>query len=341
MEKNKARNADIFFQLTKRHLLVFFKNKIRVFYTLLVPVIIFVVYLLFLRDLELGGIKSALVQMGLEKPEWKSMTDALMQDAAFWKQMETLVDSWMICGIIGLSAITVSLQTNTVIVEDKQNGVNRDFASSPIHKNLIIGSYFFYNFIVTALICAVFLLICLIYLAAAGEFVITFAGFLTVLCVLFYSTVSATLLTVFICSAVKTEGTMASIVAIFSTAIGFLIGAYMPLGMLPTWVQGICGFIPGTYTCSLLRYGFMSTPIETLTQYVTQTLGFEHAAEMIGTITNSFGYNLNFFGVTVTPQYQAVALAVFIVVFVFLNVGFGNKLAAVLGMGKKKKKKNK
>ena len=339
MEKSKARNADIFFQLTKRHLLVFFKNKIRVFYTLLVPVIIFVVYLLFLRDLEIGGIKSALVQMGLEKPEWKSMTDALMQDAVFWKQVETLVDSWMICGIMGLSAITVSLQTNTVIVEDKQNGVNRDFASSPIHKSLIVGSYFFYNFIVTALICALFLVICLIYLAAVGEFVITFANFLTVLSVLFYSTVSATLLTVFICSAVKTEGTMASIVAIFSTAIGFLIGAYMPLGMLPTWVQGICGFIPGTYSCSLLRYGFMATPIESLTQYVTQTLGFEHAAEMLGTITNSFGYNLNFFGVTVTPQYQAVALAVFIVVFVFLNVGFGNKLAAVLGMGKKKKKK--
>ena len=37
--KAKTRNVDIFFQLTRRHLLVFFKNKIRLMYTLLVPVI--------------------------------------------------------------------------------------------------------------------------------------------------------------------------------------------------------------------------------------------------------------------------------------------------------------
>ena len=51
MKKNNTRNADIFFQLTKRHLLVFFGNKVRVMYTLLVPVIIFAVYIFFLRDL--------------------------------------------------------------------------------------------------------------------------------------------------------------------------------------------------------------------------------------------------------------------------------------------------
>lgn len=327
-KKNKTRNADIFFQLTKRHLLVFFKNKIRVLYTLLVPVIIFAVYLLFLRDLELSTVKATLLEMNIV------MTDAL------YLQITTLVDSWMISGIIGLSAITVSLQTNTVIVEDKQNGVNRDFASSPIHKNLLIGSYFFYNFIVTTLICFVFLLICLIYLAAMGEFAITFVDFLTVLAVMIYSTISSTLMTVFICSAVKTEGTMASIVAVFSTAIGFLIGAYMPLGMLPVWVQGICGLIPGTYSCALLRYGFMSTPIAALSEYVTGTLHLENGAALIETLTSNFGYNLNFFGVTVDAQFQAVVIAIFIVAFTLLNVGFGNKLAAVLGAGKNKKKRN-
>lgn len=327
-KKNKTRNADIFFQLTKRHLLVFFKNKIRVLYTLLVPVIIFAVYLLFLRDLELSTVKATLLEMNIV------MTDAL------YLQITTLVDSWMISGIIGLSAITVSLQTNTVIVEDKQNGVNRDFASSPIHKNLLIGSYFFYNFIVTTLICFVFLLICLIYLAAMGEFAITFVDFLTVLAVMIYSTISSTLMTVFICSAVKTEGTMASIVAVFSTAIGFLIGAYMPLGMLPVWVQGICGLIPGTYSCALLRYGFMSMPIAALSEYVTGTLHLENGAALIETLTSNFGYNLNFFGVTVDAQFQAVVIAIFIVAFTLLNVGFGNKLAAVLGAGKNKKKRN-
>ena len=48
----KASSLELFFQLTRRHFLVFFKNKVRLFYTLLVPVIIFCVYVLFLRALE-------------------------------------------------------------------------------------------------------------------------------------------------------------------------------------------------------------------------------------------------------------------------------------------------
>ena len=329
MPKNKANNADIFFQLTKRHLLVFFGNKVRVMYTLLVPVIIFVVYIFFLRDLEMLTIQNELIKMGIS------------DDATMWHYCETLVDSWMISGIIGLSTITVALQANTIIVEDKQNGVNRDFASSPINKNVLIASYFFYNFIVTALVCFVFYVICLIYLAVMGEFLITFANVMTVLAVMLYSTVSATLMTVFICSFVKTEGTMMSIVAVFSTAIGFLIGAYMPLGMLPVWVQGVCGFIPGTYSCALLRYGFMANPLNDLTHYVTEVLQLEGGAELINTLTGNFGYNLNFFGNTVSAPFQALAIAVFIIIFLSLNKGVGNNLATVLGMKKKKKKKSK
>ena len=327
MTKNNAKNVDIFFQLTKRHLLVFFGNKVRVMYTLLVPVIIFVVYIFFLRDLEMLTIQNELIKMGIA------------DDAKMWHYCQTLVDSWMISGIIGLSTITVALQANTIIVEDKQNGVNRDFASSPIHKNVLISSYFFYNFIVTALVCFVFFLICLIYLAVMGEFLITFANVMTVFAVMLYSTVSATLMTVFVCSFVKTEGTMMSIVAVFSTAVGFLIGAYMPLGMLPVWVQGICGFIPGTYSCALLRYGFMATPLNELTSYVTGVLQIENAEELIATMTSNFGYNLNFFGTTVSAQFQSLAIAIFIIVFLALNIGVGNNLATVLGMGKKRKKK--
>lgn len=329
MTKNNAKNVDIFFQLTKRHLLVFFGNKVRVMYTLLVPVIIFVVYIFFLRDLEMLTIQNELIKMGIA------------EDVTMWHYCQTLVDSWMISGIIGLSTITVALQANTIIVEDKQNGVNRDFASSPINKNVLISSYFFYNFIVTALVCFVFFLICLIYLAVMGEFLITFANVLTVFAVMLYSTVSATLMTVFVCSFVKTEGTMMSIVAVFSTAVGFLIGAYMPLGMLPVWVQGICGFIPGTYSCALLRYGFMANPLNDLTAYVTDVLQLEGGAELIETLTSNFGYNLNFFGTSVSAQFQSLAIAVFIIVFLALNIGVGNNLATVLGMSKKRKKNKK
>ena len=310
--KAKTRNVNIFFQLTRRHLLVFFKNKIRLMYTLLVPVIIFVVYIFFLRDLELTSVKSALAQIGVDKPELQDTVNVLMCDGGFWKRVSTLVDCWMISGILALSAITVSLQTNSVFVEDKQNGVNRDFASSPILRNILVTSYFFFNFIVTIVVCLAFLIICLIYLACMGEFALTFANFMTVLTVLLFSTVSSTLMTVFLCSFVKSEGPMA---------------------------QGICGFIPGTYSCALLRYGFLSGPIAGLTEYLSGTLQLTECAPLIANLTDTFGYNLNFFGISVNPQYQSLAIAVFIVVFLALNIGVGKQLASVLGLGKKRRKK--
>ena len=108
---------------------------------------------------------------------------------------------------------------------------------------------------------------------------------------------------------------MASIVAVFSTAMGFLIGAYMPLGMLPHWVQNFCAFIPGTYSCSLLRYSFMETPLNLLSDHVINVMQIENGAELIAELSGSFGYQLNFFG---------------------LNIVSGKKLADVLGGAKKK-----
>ena len=55
-----VKQSELFFQLVKRHLLVFFRNKIRMFFTLMVPFIIFVIYILFLRDLELNSVSTVL-----------------------------------------------------------------------------------------------------------------------------------------------------------------------------------------------------------------------------------------------------------------------------------------
>ena len=323
----KTRYFHIFLQLTRRHLLVFFRNKIRMFYTLMVPVIIFLVYIFFLRRMELSMIAANL-------PEGVTMTGEL------YSYLRTLVDSWMLAGISVLSVITVSLQTNNVLVEDKQNGVNRDFASSPVPKELLVASYFLFNFLVTSVIGLLFLLVCGVYLACLGEFMLTAADVLTVLAVFLFATVSTVLMTVLIASFVKREATMSSIVAVFSTAVGFLIGAYMPLGMMPDWVQGICAFIPGTYACSLLRYAFMKTPLLELSAYAQGlSLPAGTLESLLSQLSGTFGYDIGFFGVSVSPQYQALALAVYSVVFLALNIGLGKKLAEVLGIGKKKKKK--
>lgn len=339
MDSAKKRNFDIFLQLTKRHLLVFFKNKIRLMYTMMVPIIIFVVYILFLRGLEIDGVKSTFAQLGIDNPNLKDIAPKLLHDDSFWQHVKTLIDSWMISGIIGLTAIAVSLQANSVLVEDKENGVNRDFVSAPIPKVLLIASYFLYNFIVTTAISIVFVIICVIYLAILGELALTFLNILSIFGALVLSVIAATLLTIFICSFIKTEGTLASVIAVFSTAIGFLIGAYMPLSMMPNWVQGLCCFIPGTYSCGLLRYGFMSNPLLNLSNYLTANFSADIAGNIVPIVSNSFGYNLSFFGLTIKVPFQIIALVGSIILLAGLNILSSKNLASIFSLTNKKKKK--
>lgn len=319
MKKNSItiRKWDIFYQLTKRHFLVFFKNKIRVFYTLMVPLIILAVYVCFLRGLELQTVKNTLYELGI------TPNDEIL------KHINIIVDSWMLSGIIALSTITISIQTNNIIINDKENGVNRDFASSPIHRNYLIASYFVFNFLVTLLICFIVLLICLLYLAFMKEFSITFVDFITMIAVLCFTTMGSTLFTIFICSFINRESTLASIIAIFSAAAGFLIGAYMPLSMFPNWLSNLCCFFPGTYACSLMRYSFLLTPINNLVEYLENSNIIANYQDLVSSLTNGFGYNLEFFNMSISVSVSSAINFGFIIVFAALNIFSAKYLARI------------
>ena len=323
----KTRNNMNFTQLlmlTKRHLKVFFNNKMRVFYTLLVPIIIFAVYVFFLRSLELNSVQSALA-------EAFENNSAVLNDQFLMKQISGVVDSWMLSGIVSLSTLTVSLQTNNIFVEDKEDGINRDFISSPINQNVLIGSYFLFNFIVTFTTCLLVSLLTLIYLGATGEFFLTFLDFIYVIGALLIGTITSTLTTIFICLFIKKEGTLSSIIAIGATAAGFLIGAYMPITMLPKWVQNACAFFPGTYTTSIIRNAYSTTLFGDIKDYLLSMnyLSQAEAADFVLQLKNGVGYNISFFNIDVEIYYQILTVVIFILIFVVLNVFFAKEMTRI------------
>ena len=304
---------NILFNLVKRNFLVFLKNKIRLLYTLLVPIIIFIVYLIFLRSMEFEMIKSSLKDLGLVSgTEWIYPS---MEKSVF-----IIMDSWMMSGIIGISAITISIQTNNILVNDKENGVNRDFISSPINKKTLILSYFIFNFVITSILCLIFLAVCLVYLAIMGEFVVSFLDVLVMVGMTLFTVISCTLITIFICSFIKREPTLASIIAVFSSAIGFLVGAYMPLGLFPEVVENICCLIPGTHSVALMRYSFLNTPMNNFINEYQNKMNPTQFNNLMDQI-NKYGYNLKFFGGnTIVPWMQAVISVGVIVLFLILNL---------------------
>ncbi len=310
--------------LTKRHFLVFIKNPPIVLFTLMVPVVILIVYALFLRPMELSQIKPIL-------PE------ELLANKDDLRKVYGLVDTWMISGVLAVGCITVSLNTCNVQVKDKETGVNKDFISSPITSGSIMMSYFIFNMIVTFIVNLLVFFACVIYLAIYGAFLITALDFFALIGVLLLSTISASLITFFICSFISTESVLSSVVAIFSAGIGFVIGAYLPNSMLPKGIALLTTFFPGTYSAGLFRNYFMSSQVNQL-ENLLNTKYASVSKDVIENIKSNFSFDLDFFGTNVTPNAMALAIVVFIIIFLVLNLIFSS--SKYLNMGKVKKIKS-
>jgi len=322
--------------LIKRHFLVFIKNWTTVLFTLMVPIAILLVYVLFLRPMEVSQIKGAFEDYGAS---WDKL------DPNDQKQIYGLVDTWMMAGILSVTCFTVSLNTNTILVRDKERGTNKDFISSPIDSKLITISYFTFNMIVTFAINLIVYIICLFWLIGYGGVNTNLLpgiknGF-ALLGVIILSTINASLQTFFICSFIKTESTMASITAIFSTIIGFLNGAYLPISMMPTSIQYLTEFFSGAYSAGLLRHYFMESPLENTLKMLTDTYGGEYSKIANELANESFPSTLEFFGQEVSTMWMSLTLFIFIIIFIVLNLFItpGNIISPKAIFKKKSKKK--
>ena len=294
------------FLLVKRGLKIFLKDKMTVFFSLLAPLIVLVLFVLFLREMQLSSLKTAM--------EGAPVDEALL--GAF-------IDGWMLAGVMAVSCITVSFSANNIMVQDKQRGVINDALASPVRRGVLTASYYVYNFIVTLVICAAVLAVGLIYLAISGWY-LSFADVANIVALLLFSALSATAISVFVCSFLKSESALGGLVGIMSAAIGFLCGAYFPLSMLSDWIGYAVLVIPGTYSAGLFRNFFMNGALEKIAQSAP---GAETA------LKEGYSMQLDFFGTELGTGETYLIFAALTLVFVLLNV-----LVTVL-KGRKTRKK--
>ena len=287
--------------LVRRALGVFLKDKLSVFLALLSPLIVLVLYIFFLGDLQTDSLLAYFPAGTVD------------ESAA-----QAFVDSWMIAGVLGTATITVSFSANSVMVGDRERGVLGDFLAAPVKKSVLLGGYFVFNFVATAVICTVVFLIGLVYLAASGSFFMSAADVFAALGTVLFTTLSATLISVLVCAAFPTQGALGGFAGIVSAAIGFLIGAYMPLGTFPDGVEYAAGVLPGTHAAGLFRNFFMRGALENLTAGLPAGVSDE--------IAESFSMIFGFFGAEADIAVMAGYVAGWIALTAVLGLVLGTRL---------------
>ncbi len=278
-------------RLALRNIKMFIKDKANVFFSLLAPLIVLALYVLFIGNMQADGIREALADYGISA------------DGA----VQAFTDSWMLSGVMATSCITVPLCVCGTMIQDKNRGVTADFLASPIPAWLPPAAYFLAVAAVGLIISFIVLGVCFIWLAASGGWLLAATDVLGCIGVTVLSVLSSSTLFVFVISFMRSEGAFTGLNIIIGTVTGFLVGAYIPISTFPVGVQYVTLFVPGSYSAALFRTFLMDGAIGKMAETVS--------AEFADGLAEQFSVRLNFFGENLSSGGAAAILAGTVLLF--------------------------
>ena len=227
--------------LTRRNMLVYFKDRQAVLFSLLTSIIVFMLYLLFLRSTFVDAINQELAAM--------PMIRALVQD----QDLEMFTDIKLLVGIIGSAAITVPFSCLRTVTSDRDNRVDQDILATPVKRRQIVLAYFTASALSAILMTSVILTAGLALLQMKGNLYLGLGGVLRAYGVTALGCVSATALFMNVVLLFRSGSAAASFFGILSAVSGFVIGAYIPISQFSGRVQTVCNLFPASHVTILLR----------------------------------------------------------------------------------------
>ena len=105
--------------MIKRNLLIYFRDKGTVFFSVLSALIVLAIMVMFLGESSSSGLLEALNQYG----------SGMAEDNA--KNASWMVQLWILGGILGINSVTVSMTAIGAMVEDEERGRLRSFYVTP------------------------------------------------------------------------------------------------------------------------------------------------------------------------------------------------------------------
>ncbi|MCC3268632.1 ABC transporter permease [Arthrobacter gengyunqii] len=276
--------------LMSRNLRLFFRDRLGVFFSLLSALILFLLYTLFLGSSQIDNLQESFPRVSRG-------------------EVKSFVDTWMFAGIVGITSITTGLGAMNVFVEDSSSGRFRDFLVSPIRRETLIVGYLLSAAVVALIMTTVVLIISLAYLFFvdgvsfdAGQ-IVTVYGFLALSCLAFAA------LSAFVVSMVRSAGAYSALSTIVGTILGFLAGAYIPVGALPEGVRTVISALPFMQAFLPVRQEMTADSLQAMT-------GGE--PEAVSDLESLFGITAAVGDWAVSNTYVVFILAAMTVVFTLL-----------------------
>ncbi|MDO4474872.1 MAG: ABC transporter permease [Eubacteriales bacterium] len=267
-----------FVSLINRNRKLFFRDKGMLFSSLITPIILIVLYATFLAKVYKDSFTSNI-------PEVMHISEKLINGT---------VAGQLGAALLAVSCVTVTFCVNLTMIQDRANGVRKDFDVSPVRKPLIYLGYFFSTVLNSLMVNLLALALCLGYIKMMGWYLTTVDILLLifdiVLLVLF-----GTVLSSIVCYPLKTQGQMSAVGTIVSAGYGFVCGAYMPISNFGEGLQKALSYFPGTYGTALIKNHMLRGVFEEMESKSFPT-------EVVESIADSLDCKPVFWGTVVEPK---------------------------------------
>jgi multidrug/hemolysin transport system permease protein len=224
---------------TFRNVKVFFRDRVAAVTSMFGAIIIIALYFLFLGDM-----------LASSYPEVPGA--------------RVVIDSWAMAGVLAVVPVTTTLGALGLMVQDKVSNAVRDFTVSPMRTYEIVGGYVLSTFIVGMIMSFLALAFAEVYILSNGGSLLNASELVRVVGIILLSVVSASAVMFFVVLFVNSSNAFSAVSSIIGTMIGFLIGAFIPVGFLPSGAAAVVKMVPASHSAALFRQTMMERPMESM-----------------------------------------------------------------------------
>ena len=220
--------------LLKRNFILYFRNRSGVFFSLLGALISFLLYIIFLQ---------------------KNLTDA-------WSQLPDntkLLNNWLMGGTLAVTGITTSFTALTQMVQDRENQVDQDLFLTDLGSWGLQVSYLISSIAISFVMQVFMFAVMGLYFKESP----VISHLPEIALIMLLSSLLSSLINILLIYRFQSVDSLGKMATIVGTASGFLVGTYVPIGVLPDFAQIIMKCTPATYIASLYRQILMKERLET------------------------------------------------------------------------------
>lgn len=285
---NRAVTASI----VRRNLMVYFRDRAQVFFTFLAPLILLMLYVLFLGRMQVD-------QLAAEMPG----TDP--------DDISGFIYAWVLTGLVLITTISASLAALVGFVTDRATGRFKEFRVSPVREMELVVAYLISAVIISLVLSLAVLLVGTVALgwlygawASATGYVVSVVY--TVLLCLVFSSMSALAVTF-----VSSEGGYSGLSTMVGTLSGFLSFVYIPVGVVAGSVASILNAMPFAQGAVLLRGSLAEPALERMLAAIPEP---QYSAQL-EFIRSFYGFDASIGSFQLTAGFIAALMVVLTLVF--------------------------